>query len=68
MKKRDEIRELRGVAKEDLLKRADDCQEELMRLRFKKASGQLEHTAQFSSLRKRIARIKTILRQNQTAA
>lgn len=40
-----------------------ELRKELMGLRFKQATGQIEKTHQFSSARKTIARIKTVLNQ-----
>ena len=41
---------------------------EQFNLRFQKASGQLENTARVRTVRRNIARIKTVLRDKQTAA
>ncbi|MCT7814322.1 MAG: 50S ribosomal protein L29, partial [Lactobacillus iners] len=38
--------------------------EELFNLRFQQATGQLENTARLKKVRKNIARIKTILSEN----
>ena len=40
-----------------------ELRKELMGLRFKRATSQIEKTHQFSSARKTIARIKTLLNQ-----
>lgn len=52
--------------KEQLL----DLRKEAFNLRFRKASGQLENTAQVRQVRRDIARIKTVLgaRSTQTAS
>ncbi len=68
MKTRDEIKELRGLKDSELADRALSTEEELMKLRFRHASGQLEQTAQLEKLRRRIARIKTVLREKKRAA
>ena len=56
-------------------KTADELKDELgklhkeqFNLRFQRASGQLENTAQVRQVRRDIARIKTILREKQQAA
>jgi len=56
-------------------KSADELKEELLKLRkeafnlrFQKASGQLENTARAKTVRRDIARIKTVLRERESAA
>lgn len=61
MKKRDYLTELKGLSAEALQERVSDLQEELMNLRFKHASGQLEKPAELASLRKKIAQAKTVI-------
>ena len=68
MKKTVELSQLRGAGKDELEKIISDSEEEMMRLRFKKASGQLDDSAQINTLRKKIARAKTVLKQQQLAA
>lgn len=65
MKIKQELQELRKLDADELKKRLADTEEELMRLRFKHASAQLEKTAQLGLLRKRSARIRTIQREKQ---
>ena len=60
MKEKDERTEFRSQGRDALDERIRDLQEELMNLRFRHETGQLEQTAQFKTLRRRIARIKTI--------
>jgi large subunit ribosomal protein L29 len=62
-------------AEQLLGKSADELKEELLglrkesfNLRFQRASGQLENTARFRQVRRDIARIKTILKQQQPAS
>ena len=57
--------DLRAQKPEELEGRLGDLKKEQFNLRFQKASGQLTNTAQFSRVRKEIARVKTILRQGQ---
>ncbi len=57
--------DLRAQKPEELEGRLGELKKEQFNLRFQKASGQLTNTAQFSRVRKDIARIKTILRQGQ---
>ena len=57
-----EIREL-GV--EDLRVREKDLDDQLFRLRIQKSMGQLEAPAKLRTLRRDLARIKTILRERR---
>ena len=57
-----EIREL-GV--EDLQARAKDLDDQLFRLRIQKSMGQLEAPAKLRTLRRDLARVKTILRERR---
>ena len=45
-----------------------DAKDELFKLRFRNATGQLENTAALGAARRRIAQINTILRQREIAA
>ncbi len=62
MKRTKELEEYRGLSEADLASRLHSLQEELMNLRFRHRSGQLDQTSQLQTLRKRIARAKTLLR------
>ena len=62
-------------AEQLLGKSADELKEELLglrkesfNLRFQRASGQFENTARVRQVRRDIARIKTILKQQQPAS
>ncbi|MBL6636029.1 MAG: 50S ribosomal protein L29 [Actinobacteria bacterium] len=41
---------------------------EALNLRFRNATGQLEKTSEISAVRRRIARINTVIRQREIAA
>lgn len=56
----DEIREL---TTDEIVTRLEDAREELMRLRFQTATGELQDTNQLSITRKLIARLLTILNE-----
>ncbi|ABJ56545.1 50S ribosomal protein L29 [Oenococcus oeni] len=60
--------EIKGLSRDDLLKREKDAKEELFNLRFQQAAGQLENTARLSTVKKDIARIKTELWAQEIAA
>ena len=59
-----EVRELREKSSEDLISELDRLRAELVLIRSKTvAGGGLEKTAQIRNVRRRIARILTILRE-----
>ncbi|KRL26853.1 hypothetical protein FC47_GL000995 [Limosilactobacillus mucosae DSM 13345] len=65
MKTKDYVQELNGLTTEQLLDREKELKEQLFNLRFQLATGQLENTASLKSVRKNIARVKTVLRQQE---
>lgn len=65
MKTKDYVQELNGLTTEQLLNREKELKEQLFNLRFQLATGQLENTASLKQVRKDIARVKTVLRQQQ---
>ena len=58
-----ELKELRANNPQDLQAKLGDLKAELFNLRFQLATGQLENTARIKEVRKSIARIKTVLRE-----
>ena len=65
MKTKDYVQELNGLTTEQLLHREQELKEQLFNLRFQLATGQLENTASLKTVRKNIARVKTVLRQQE---
>ncbi len=63
MKQREQLKEIRGMDQGALREKESTLKEELMKLRFRLSSGQLEKTAQLGSVRKQIARVRTVLRE-----
>jgi large subunit ribosomal protein L29 len=59
------IGEIRDLAVEDLQARAKDLDDQLFRLRIQKSMGQLEAPAKLRTLRRDLARVKTILRERR---
>ncbi|AYM02746.1 50S ribosomal protein L29 [Levilactobacillus yiduensis] len=49
----------------EMLDKEKSYKDELFNLRFQLATGQLENTARLKQVRKNIARIKTVLRQQE---
>ena len=54
-------KDLRAMSASDLNERMDELAAEGMKLRFQKATMQLNNTARIGQVRREIARIKTIL-------
>ncbi len=65
MKSKDFVKELNGLTTDQLLSREKELKEQLFNLRFQLATGQLENTASLKNVRKNIARVKTVLRQQE---
>jgi large subunit ribosomal protein L29 len=61
MKRKDFIGSIKGSSKADLVAKAKGLAEELMKLRFRKASGQLEQAHQIPIIRRNLARVRTAL-------
>jgi large subunit ribosomal protein L29 len=55
--------EIREIPKEELVKRIRDEEENLVHLKFQKATSQLESPIKIRTVRRDIARMKTILRE-----
>jgi len=60
------IKEVREMETDSLLKEIDNLKKEMFDLRFKHATGQLENTARLSTVRKTIARMKTIISERES--
>lgn len=59
--------DIRVLATPELEKRIREEEENLVHLKFQKATSQLESPIKIRSVRREIARMKTILRQKQAA-
>ena len=59
--------EIRNLTTEEINKKISENKEELFNLRMKQATGSLENQGRINTLRKDVARMKTILneRENQ---
>ena len=60
-------KEIREKTNEELLQEIDTLKDELFNLRFQQATGQLENTARLKTVKKTIARIKTVLTERENA-
>ena len=58
--------EVRELSTDELRGREKDLDDQLFRLRMQKSMGQLEAPAKVVTLRRDLARIKTILRERDT--
>ena len=59
---------LRANTVDELKSKIVDLKKEQFNLRFQRASGELENTARMRTVRREIARIKTVLSQKLAAA
>jgi len=55
------VNEMRNMTAEELMKKEKDLVQELFNLRFQLHTGRLENTARISTVKKDIARVKTVL-------
>ena len=60
--------EIRDLSTEAIRNRLNDSKEELMRLRFQQATGELTDPSRMRQIRRRIARLLTILNEREQAA
>ena len=60
-------RDIRGLQITELEKRIREEEENLVHLKFQKATSQLESPIKIRSVRREIARMKTVLREKQAA-
>jgi len=59
---------LRGLNFADLTQELADAKEELFNLRFQLATNQLDNTAEIGAVKKNVARIATIIREQEIKA
>ena len=62
------IDDIRKMSSEELQKELAALKEELFKLRFQHATNQLENPQQIASVKKDIARVKTIIREQELKA
>lgn len=58
-------KEINELTTDEMINKEKEYKDELFNLRFQLATGQLENTARLKAVRKNIARIKTVLRQQE---
>ncbi len=60
--------EIREMSEQELQSKLNDLKAELFNLRFQLAINQLENPMRITAVKKDIARIKTVLRENELGA
>ena len=60
-----ELKEIKGADSQELNVKLSDLKAELFNLRFQLATGQLENPMRIKEVKKSIAQIKTILREEE---
>ena len=61
-------KEIRDLAPAEITTKLRETREQLLQLRLKRQTGQVEKTHELRTLRKDVARLETILRQKQKSA
>jgi large subunit ribosomal protein L29 len=61
------VEEIRDLKVDELRQREHELDDQLFRLRIQKSMGQLEAANKLKALRRDLARIKTVLREKETA-
>ena len=61
------VSEIRELTLDELKQREQDVAEELFNLKFQRATAQLENKMRVRQVRRDLARIKTIIKEKQTA-
>ena len=59
-------KEIRDLAPAEITSKLRETREQLLQLRLRRQTGQVEKTHELRTLRKDVARLETILRQKQT--
>ncbi len=59
------IQEVRDLSDQDIAKEIENTQKEMLNLRFRHATKQLSNTSQLGSIRKKLARLKSVARERQ---
>ena len=59
--------EIKKLSKDEIIKNIDKLKKDLFNFRFQKINGQVKSSAKVNETRKSIARLKTMLGNNQNA-
>jgi large subunit ribosomal protein L29 len=58
--------EIRKMSLEEMIRKETDLKQEWFNLRFQHGTGQLENTSKLKSIKRDIARVKTLIREHQS--
>ncbi|HOV80695.1 MAG TPA: 50S ribosomal protein L29 [Bacillota bacterium] len=58
-------KELRDLTDDELKRKLEESKDELFKLRFQWATGQLDNPMKLKECRRKIARVKTIIRERE---
>jgi large subunit ribosomal protein L29 len=61
------LEDIRGLPTEDLRKQCDEAREQLFKLRYAAMSESVENSKNIRETRRRVARMKTVLRERELA-
>lgn len=61
------VKELKNLSEAEMETRKNDSKRELFNLRCQNVLGRMENPSRFKTLRREIARIETILKENRSA-
>ena len=61
------VAEIRDLGVDELRQREKDMDDQVFRLRIQKSMGQIEAAQKLKALRRDLARLKTVLREKETA-
>ncbi len=61
-------RDLRDETLDELEKRISDMEDQLMKLRFQKATGQIDDVHKISNVRRDLARVLTVMNEKRRTA
>ncbi len=61
-------KEIRDFSDDELTRKVDDLKDELFKLRFQLATGQLENPMRIREVRHSIAQVKTVIRERELKA
>jgi large subunit ribosomal protein L29 len=62
------VSEIKELGHEEIVSKLEETKEELFNLRFQNATGQLDNYKRIRELKRDVARIKTILREQEIAS
>ena len=65
MKAKDKGKELREMTVDELNRKLTDSKDELFKLRFQLATGQLDNPMKLKEVRRNMARVKTVMRERE---